>query len=117
MCHRGHTVTPSAIRRVPLMTVEGEKDDITGIGQTAAAHDLCKNLPSSMKRHHLQLGAGHYGVFNGARFRAEIVPKINDVHRGQPPWPGPFVTIFWPKSLSESPPTPKSLCYCRGPPN
>jgi poly(3-hydroxybutyrate) depolymerase len=87
MCHRGHTVTPSHIRRVALMTVEGEKDDISGIGQTAAAHDLCKNLPSSMKRHHLQLGAGHYGVFNGARFRAEIVPKINafiaDHHRGR----------------------------------
>lgn len=78
MCHRGHTVSPSHVRRVALMTVEGEKDDITGIGQTAAAHDLCKNLPSSMKRHHLQLGAGHYGVFNGSRFRAEIVPKIND---------------------------------------
>jgi poly(3-hydroxybutyrate) depolymerase len=78
MCHRGHTVSPSHVRRVALMTVEGEKDDITGIGQSAAAHDLSKNLPSSMKRHHLQLGAGHYGVFNGSRFRAEIVPKIND---------------------------------------
>jgi poly(3-hydroxybutyrate) depolymerase len=63
---------------VALMTVEGEKDDISGIGQTYAAHNLCKNLPASMKRHHLQLGAGHYGVFNGSRFRAEIVPKIND---------------------------------------
>jgi poly(3-hydroxybutyrate) depolymerase len=78
MVHRGRPVDPEAVRRVALMTVEGEKDDISGIGQTYAAHNLCKNLPASMKRHHLQLGAGHYGVFNGSRFRAEIVPKIND---------------------------------------
>ena len=78
MVHRNRRVDPGAIRRVALMTVEGEKDDISGIGQTYAAHNLCKNLPASMKRHHLQPGAGHYGVFNGSRFRAEIVPKIND---------------------------------------
>jgi poly(3-hydroxybutyrate) depolymerase len=78
MIHRNRRVDPGAIRRVALMTVEGEKDDISGIGQTYAAHNLCKNLPASMKRHHLQPGAGHYGVFNGSRFRAEIVPKIND---------------------------------------
>jgi poly(3-hydroxybutyrate) depolymerase len=78
MVHRGRPVDPEAIRRVALMTVEGEKDDISGLGQTYAAHSLCKNLPASMKRHHLQPGAGHYGVFNGSRFRAEIVPKIND---------------------------------------
>jgi poly(3-hydroxybutyrate) depolymerase len=76
--HRGRRVEPAAIRRVALMTVEGEKDDISGIGQTFAAHNLCKNLPASMRRHHLQPGAGHYGVFNGSRFRAEIVPKINN---------------------------------------
>jgi poly(3-hydroxybutyrate) depolymerase len=78
MVHRGRPVDPQAIRRVALMTVEGEKDDISGIGQTFAAHNLCKNLPASMKQHHLQPGAGHYGVFNGSRFRTEIVPKIND---------------------------------------
>jgi poly(3-hydroxybutyrate) depolymerase len=78
MVHRGRPVDPQAIRRVALMTVEGEKDDISGIGQTFAAHSLCKNLPASMKQHHLQPGAGHYGVFNGSRFRAEIVPKINN---------------------------------------
>ena len=60
------------------MTVEGEKDDISGIGQTFAAHVLCKNLPASKRQHHLQPGAGHYGVFNGSRFRAEIVPKIRN---------------------------------------
>lgn len=78
MHHRGRVVDPSQIRRVALMTVEGEKDDITGVGQTFAAHNLCKNLPASMRRHHLQPGSGHYGVFNGSRFRTEIVPKIRD---------------------------------------
>jgi poly(3-hydroxybutyrate) depolymerase len=78
MIHRNRRVEPEAIRRVALMTVEGEKDDISGIDQTFAAHNLCTSLPSSMRQHHLQPGAGHYGVFNGSRFRAEIVPKINN---------------------------------------
>ena len=78
MRHRGRLVEPGKIRRVALMTVEGEKDDITGIGQTFAAHILCNNLPQSKMQHHLQPGAGHYGVFNGSRFRAEILPKIRD---------------------------------------
>ena len=78
MIHRNSRVDPQSIRRVALMTVEGEKDDISGIGQTFAAHNLCLNLPGSMRQHHLQPGAGHYGVFNGSRFRAEIVPKINN---------------------------------------
>jgi poly(3-hydroxybutyrate) depolymerase len=78
MRHRERLVDPSKIRRVALMTVEGEKDDITGIGQTFAAHILCNNLPQSKRQHHLQPGAGHYGVFNGSRFRAEILPKIRD---------------------------------------
>jgi poly(3-hydroxybutyrate) depolymerase len=77
MVHRNRRVDPEAVRRVALMTAEGEKDDISGIGQTFAAHHLCTNLPSFMRQHHLQPGAGHYGVFNGSRFRAEIVPKIN----------------------------------------
>jgi poly(3-hydroxybutyrate) depolymerase len=77
MVHRGRRVDPEVIRRVALMTVEGEKDDISGIGQTFAAHTLCKKLPASMRQHHLQPGVGHYGVFNGSRFRTEIVPKIN----------------------------------------
>jgi poly(3-hydroxybutyrate) depolymerase len=63
---------------VALMTVEGEKDDITGLGQTFAAQTLCSDLPDSLRAHHLQPGAGHYGVFNGSRFRAEIAPKIRD---------------------------------------
>jgi poly(3-hydroxybutyrate) depolymerase len=74
--HRGAAVDLGAIRRCALMTIEGEKDDITGIGQTRAALELTPNLPDSRKAYHLQMGAGHYGVFNGSRFRAEIVPKI-----------------------------------------
>jgi poly(3-hydroxybutyrate) depolymerase len=76
MTHRGRRVDLSAIRGVGLMTVEGENDDISGVGQTHAAHDLCSNLPSSLKHHHLQKNVGHYGVFNGSRFRSEIVPAI-----------------------------------------
>jgi poly(3-hydroxybutyrate) depolymerase len=78
MIHRNRRVDPSKIRRVALMTVEGEKDDITGLGQTYAAHNLCANLPEAMRAHHEQAGAGHYGVFNGTRFRTEIAPKIKD---------------------------------------
>jgi poly(3-hydroxybutyrate) depolymerase len=76
MRHRGQRIDLSKIRRVALMTVEGEKDDITGLGQCEAAHGLCTALPRSMRRHHVQPGAGHYGIFNGSRFRQEIVPRI-----------------------------------------
>ncbi len=78
MRHRSRQVDPAKIRRVALMTVEGEKDDITGVGQTYAAQRLCRNLPHALRAHHLQAGSGHYGVFNGSRFRAEILPKIRD---------------------------------------
>lgn len=70
-------VDPSKITSVGLMTVEGEKDDISGIGQTQAAHDLCTNIPDKMQTDYVQPGVGHYGVFNGRRFEAEIVPRIN----------------------------------------
>jgi poly(3-hydroxybutyrate) depolymerase len=76
MIHRNVRVDPGKIHRVALMTVEGEKDDISGLGQTYAAQRLCKNLPDTMREHHEQVGAGHYGVFHGSRFRAEIAPKI-----------------------------------------
>jgi poly(3-hydroxybutyrate) depolymerase len=76
MVHRNDKVDPSKIHRVALMTVEGERDDISGIGQTCAAQTLCSNLPDALREHHVQPGVGHYGVFNGSRFRAEIVPKI-----------------------------------------
>ena len=76
MKHRGELVDPSAVRTVALLTVEGENDDISGVGQTQASHDLCVNIPDSMRGHHLQPRVGHYGVFNGSRFRADIVPRI-----------------------------------------
>ena len=76
MMHRGERVDPAAIRNVALLTVEGENDDISGVGQTQASHDLCENIPASMRGHHLQPRVGHYGVFNGSRFRSDIVPRI-----------------------------------------
>jgi poly(3-hydroxybutyrate) depolymerase len=76
--HRGTLVNPAAIAKTALMTIEGEKDDISGVGQTEAAHQLCTNIPADMKQNYLQLGVGHYGVFNGGRFRNEIVPRLVD---------------------------------------
>ncbi len=76
--HRNKLIDPSAIKKVALFTVEGERDDISGVGQTEAAHDICPNIPKSKKQHYLQPGVGHYGVFNGGRFRAEIAPRITD---------------------------------------
>jgi poly(3-hydroxybutyrate) depolymerase len=76
MTHRGEPVDPAAIRNIALFTVEGENDDISGVGQTEAAHRLCVNIPQEMRAHRLQPDVGHYGVFNGSRFRAEIAPRI-----------------------------------------
>jgi poly(3-hydroxybutyrate) depolymerase len=78
MKHRGEPVDPAAIRNVALLTVEGENDDISGVGQTQAAHNICINIPADMRAHYLQPAVGHYGVFNGSRFRSEIVPRIVD---------------------------------------
>ncbi|MDX2479854.1 MAG: polyhydroxyalkanoate depolymerase [Desulfuromusa sp.] len=75
--HHGELVEPSKITKTALMTVEGELDDISGIGQTQAAHTLCSNIPKAMRIDHVQEGVGHYGVFNGYRFREQIVPKMN----------------------------------------
>jgi len=92
MTHRGRRVDPSAIRRVALMTVEGENDDISGVGQTEAAHVLCVNIADESKAHYLAPDVGHYGVFNGSRFRADIAPRISDfvlshnVARGARSW-------------------------------
>jgi poly(3-hydroxybutyrate) depolymerase len=76
MMHKGRAVDPAAIRNVALFTVEGENDDISGVGQTKAAHDLCLNLPQEKRHHYMQPDVGHYGVFNGSRFRNEIVPQM-----------------------------------------
>lgn len=76
MMHRGKPVDLMAIRRCAIMAIEGERDDISGVGQTLAALDLTPNLAPDKKLYHLQKGVGHYGVFNGSRFRAEIAPRI-----------------------------------------
>jgi poly(3-hydroxybutyrate) depolymerase len=77
--HRGRAVELGAIRHTYLFVVEGELDDICSIGQTAAALDLCTGLRPSMKRHYLQLGVGHYGVFSGRRWTNEIYPQLREV--------------------------------------
>jgi poly(3-hydroxybutyrate) depolymerase len=76
--HRDKPVDPSLIKRTALLTIEGENDDISGLGQTKATHDLCPNIPADKKVHYVQPKVGHYGVFNGSRFRAEIAPRIAD---------------------------------------
>jgi polyhydroxyalkanoate depolymerase len=73
---RGQRVDPAAITRTALLTVEGENDDICSPGQTLAAHDLCTGIPPEHKQHHLQPGVGHYGVFSGSRWEAEIYPVL-----------------------------------------
>jgi poly(3-hydroxybutyrate) depolymerase len=78
MTHRGQRVDLTAIRRTALLTVEGENDDISGVGQTRAAQHLCVNIPDDRRVHYMQPKVGHYGVFNGSRFRAEIAPRIVD---------------------------------------
>jgi poly(3-hydroxybutyrate) depolymerase len=74
--HRSHLVDPAAIERTALLTIEGERDDISGIGQTRASHKLAHRLPAAMQEHIEQKGVGHYGLFNGQRFRAEVAPAI-----------------------------------------
>ncbi|MGO9828965.1 MAG: polyhydroxyalkanoate depolymerase [Myxococcaceae bacterium] len=69
-------VRPASIRRTALLTVEGEKDDITGLGQTLAAHALCTGIAPERKEHHQQPGAGHYGIFSGTRWRDEVAPRV-----------------------------------------
>ncbi len=76
MRHRDRAVRPASIKDVGLLTVEGELDDISGIGQTQAAHTLCSGLPDAFKRDYVQPRVGHYGVFNGKRFNEEIYPRV-----------------------------------------
>ncbi|MFT6226884.1 MAG: poly(3-hydroxybutyrate) depolymerase [Paracoccaceae bacterium] len=76
-------VNPGAITDIALMTIEGEKDDITGLGQTEAAHDLCVNLPDDQRLHYVQEKVGHFGVFNGSRWRQHIQPRVRDFIRAQ----------------------------------
>jgi len=81
MAHRGRKVDPSCIRKTALLTIEGGQDDISGIGQTRAAHDLCTNLPESLHAEYTDPEAGHYGLFHGERWRQAIAPKILDFTR------------------------------------
>ncbi len=85
MQHRGRPIDLRKIKRVALMTIEGEKDDITGIGQCSAALALCSGIPAARKAHFECPEVGHYGVFNGSRFRREIAPRIADFARQHDP--------------------------------
>lgn len=76
---RGRRVDPGAIHRTALLTVEGERDDICAVGQTSAAHALCSGLRPHLKRHHLQLGVGHYGVFSGSKWENQIYPQVRNM--------------------------------------
>jgi poly(3-hydroxybutyrate) depolymerase len=71
-------VDPAAIRRTALLTVEGERDDICAVGQTVAAQDLCTSVRPYLKIHHLQAGVGHYGVFSGSKWNAQIYPRVRE---------------------------------------
>ena len=79
LTYQGRPLEMKAIRRTALLTVEGERDDICSIGQTAAAHDLCSGLRPYMKRHHMQAGAGHYGVFSGRRWEQQVYPIVRNM--------------------------------------
>lgn len=79
LTHQGVKVEPAAIKRTMLFTVEGEKDDICAVGQTLAAHDLCTGLRPYRKRHHMQAGVGHYGVFSGRTWQNQIYPMVKNV--------------------------------------
>ena len=81
MAVSGQRVKPWAIRNTALLTIEGELDDISGPGQTEAAHDLCRNIPPHMKEHYLAPGVGHYGIFSGKRWRETIYPLVRDFIR------------------------------------
>ena len=79
MRYRGQKIDLGAIRRTAMLTVEGELDDICAVGQTMAALDLCVGVPPFMKRHYLQSGVGHYGVFNGRRWKTQIYPRVREI--------------------------------------
>lgn len=74
--YKGKLVDPGAITKTALLTLEGELDDISGAGQTQAAHDICSNIPKSKRKDHVQPNVGHYGIFNGRKFREFVVPVI-----------------------------------------
>jgi poly(3-hydroxybutyrate) depolymerase len=79
LTYQNSRVDPRAIRRTTLFTVEGEKDDICAVGQTVAAHELCTSLRPYRKRHHMQAGVGHYGIFSGKAWQNQIYPIVKNV--------------------------------------
>jgi polyhydroxyalkanoate depolymerase len=79
LTYRDRKVDPSAIRKTALLTVEGERDDICAVGQTVAAHDLCTKLRPARKKHHMQPGVGHYGVFSGTKWQNQVYPLVKNV--------------------------------------
>jgi poly(3-hydroxybutyrate) depolymerase len=76
--HRGRPIDLNAIRDTALLAIEGERDDISGIGQTRAALTLAAKLPESRKKYHLAPEVGHYGIFNGGKWRRQIAPVVED---------------------------------------
>jgi poly(3-hydroxybutyrate) depolymerase len=78
---KGKLVKPQDIKRTALFTIEGELDDISGLGQTEAAHDLCKSIKSTHKKHLTVIGAGHYGIFSGRRWRQQVYPDVREFIR------------------------------------
>jgi poly(3-hydroxybutyrate) depolymerase len=86
--HRGKAIDPDAIRDTALLAIEGEKDDISGIGQTRAALDLAAHLAPERKKYYLAMDVGHYGIFNGSNWRNTIAPVVEDWLRANPRLPG-----------------------------
>ena len=78
MMHRGRRVDPGAITDTALLAIEGERDDISGLGQTKAALTLATNLPDAMKQYHMAPEVGHYGIFNGSKWRTRIAPVLEE---------------------------------------
>src|SRR3546814_13423460 len=76
--HRGRQVDPAAITDVGLLAVEGERDDISGLGQTKAALTIATHLPEELKRYYMAEGVGHYGIFNGSKWRTRIAPVVEE---------------------------------------
>jgi poly(3-hydroxybutyrate) depolymerase len=76
LMHRGRRVDPAAIKDIAILAIEGERDDISGIGQTQAALKISTSLPKAMKQYHLAKGVGHYGIFNGSKWRERIAPVV-----------------------------------------
>ncbi|MFM1814267.1 MAG: hypothetical protein RLZ98_962 [Pseudomonadota bacterium] len=93
MRHRGVAIEPSAIERTALMTIEGGNDDISGLGQCAAAHALCTGIPESNKEHFVCPDVGHYGLFNGSRYRAQIAPRLAQFVLSHDPREGKFQPV------------------------